>query len=85
MNIIKKGYRKFTAFIISLIFAIITSLIFKAEILIPVLSFAGTALTVFFAANYGEHREENHNEKFLIHHNRPARSNNDICRRFTYR
>lgn len=64
MNIIKKGYRKFTAFIISLIFAIITGLIFKAEILIPVLSFAGTALTVFFAANYGEHREENHNEKF---------------------
>lgn len=56
---IKKGYRKFIAFIISLIFAVITGLIFKAEILIPVLSFAGTALTVFFAANYGEHREEN--------------------------
>lgn len=63
MNILKKGYRKFTAFIISLVFAIVSGLLFKSEILIPLLSFAGTALTVFFAANYGEHREENRNGK----------------------
>lgn len=75
---IKKGNRKFIAFLISLIFAIITGLIFPENILIPVLSFAGSALTVFFAANYGEHREENKNqiplENIYLNQNRGKKS-----------
>lgn len=58
-----KGYRKLIALFISLVFAIILPLFVPESALIPAYSFAGTAISGFFAANWAVNKENIKNGK----------------------
>ena len=55
-----KGYRKLIAFGALLIWSPLVGWIFKdySAVLIPMFSLVGTGITVFFAGNWLEHKED---------------------------
>jgi hypothetical protein len=57
---IAKGWRKVIVLESVLLWAILVGIIFKSQpdVLVPLCSLAGVGLTIFGAANYGEHRED---------------------------
>jgi hypothetical protein len=60
-----KGYRKLIAFGALLIWSPLVAWIFReySAVLIPMFSLIGTGITVFFAGNWLEHREERIHEE----------------------
>ena len=57
-----KGYRKVFICIFAFVWAAIVGLMFKeSNVIIPIYSFGSSIVLYLFAANYGEHREENRN------------------------